>query len=90
MQVELFLDTLCKSCGEPIPALGIAVCSACREDGACTVCGQAHRPTQCPDVVRARLEMVEAERLAHTRYVSDWASRLLDKYAARPIWEEAA
>lgn len=75
----------CASCGDIKHTFGPVVCWSCLEQGYCSVCGEAHRPTQCPDVVRARLDMEAAERLMHTQLVRDWASRTLRRYEAEPI-----
>ena len=80
----------CASCGDVIPPFGPAVCTECAGQGYCTVCGQEHRPTQCPLVAQARHDMERAEMLTHKRMVADWAAMLREAYEAMPVWTEAA
>lgn len=82
-------DARCASCGDAIP-LGPVVCRACLEAGYCSACGLAHKPTACPDVTRARLDMERAERLMHRQIVADAARAIRERYEAHPIWQDAA
>lgn len=57
---------------------------------ACTVCGGAHRPTQCPEVRAVREEMEYHARLAEREDIKRRAAEILAEYQRAPIWQEAA
>jgi hypothetical protein len=61
---------------------------------ACTICGEAHRPTQCPKVTAEWLRQAakaEAKAEAERRQmIADWADMLREAYEAMPVWMEAA
>lgn len=74
----------CKHCRRAI-LLGPVVCDSCKNAGYCTICGEHHRPTQCPDVARVRRELAEADMAKTRALVSEWAERLRTQYEANPI-----
>lgn len=74
----------CKHCRRAI-LLGPVVCDRCKTAGYCTICGERHRPTQCPEVVKVRLEQEAIAAAERRQTVSDWSAKLLAQYMADPI-----
>ena len=81
--------TPCLSCADPHD-LPIAVCAACREAGACTVCGEEHRAWRCPQIAAERQRQATEERATHKQMIAARAKAMREEYERMPVWMEAA